>query len=101
MRIAKRAIARTDVAVACPAALVHCCRAPGMPEQIFLGGGKSTNSPMRRLVARPPGITRVPIHLSRVVQARELHSRMRSEEHTSELQSRGLISYAVFCLQKK
>src|ERR1043165_1694433 len=27
--------------------------------------------------------------------------RMRSEEHTSELQSRGLISYAVFCLKKK
>src|SRR5213594_5245469 len=25
----------------------------------------------------------------------------RSEEHTSELQSRTLISYAVFCLQKK
>src|ERR1043165_10166179 len=25
----------------------------------------------------------------------------RSEEHTSELQSRGLISYAVFCLGKK
>src|ERR1043165_10190117 len=28
-------------------------------------------------------------------------SRNRSEEHTSELQSRGLISYAVFCLKKK
>src|ERR1043165_1516446 len=28
-------------------------------------------------------------------------SRTRSEEHTSELQSRGLISYAVFCLKKK
>ena len=27
--------------------------------------------------------------------------RARSEEHTSELQSRGLISYAVFCLKKK
>src|ERR1043165_10257670 len=27
--------------------------------------------------------------------------RCRSEEHTSELQSRGLISYAVFCLKKK
>src|SRR5216110_3039498 len=26
---------------------------------------------------------------------------MRSEEHTSELQSRELISYAVFCLKKK
>src|ERR1043165_10213422 len=25
----------------------------------------------------------------------------RSEEHTSELQSSGLISYAVFCLKKK
>src|SRR5213596_4077981 len=27
--------------------------------------------------------------------------RGRSEEHTSELQSHGLISYAVFCLKKK
>src|SRR5216110_1370470 len=27
--------------------------------------------------------------------------RVRSEEHTSELQSRELISYAVFCLKKK
>src|SRR5213596_1374758 len=28
-------------------------------------------------------------------------ARLRSEEHTSELQSHGLISYAVFCLKKK
>src|SRR5213596_4281753 len=28
-------------------------------------------------------------------------SSWRSEEHTSELQSHGLISYAVFCLKKK
>ena len=28
-------------------------------------------------------------------------ARTRSEEHTSELQSRELISYAVFCLKKK
>src|SRR5213596_1422103 len=28
-------------------------------------------------------------------------ARCRSEEHTSELQSHGLISYAVFCLKKK
>src|SRR5216110_4001330 len=28
-------------------------------------------------------------------------SERRSEEHTSELQSRELISYAVFCLKKK
>src|SRR5213594_5242210 len=29
------------------------------------------------------------------------YGRRRSEEHTSELQSRTLISYAVFCLKKK
>src|SRR5213596_3811256 len=29
------------------------------------------------------------------------HPAWRSEEHTSELQSHGLISYAVFCLKKK
>src|SRR3546814_5464002 len=29
------------------------------------------------------------------------HSRLRSEEHTSELQSLMRISYAVFCLNKK
>ena len=27
--------------------------------------------------------------------------RLRSEEHTSELQSQSTISYAVFCLKKK
>src|ERR1043165_10000233 len=30
-----------------------------------------------------------------------ISNRARSEEHTSELQSRGLISYAVFCLNKQ
>src|SRR3546814_4108330 len=33
--------------------------------------------------------------------ARDLNSIMRSEEHTSELQSLMRISYAVFCLKKK
>src|SRR3546814_9745821 len=32
---------------------------------------------------------------------RPLEDRMRSEEHTSELQSLMRISYAVFCLKKK
>src|SRR3546814_18949909 len=31
----------------------------------------------------------------------ERHAEMRSEEHTSELQSLMRISYAVFCLKKK
>src|SRR3546814_8948749 len=33
--------------------------------------------------------------------ARNLNGRMRSDEHTSELQSLMRISYAVFCLKKK
>src|SRR3546814_1223226 len=43
--------------------------------------------------------------LAAVVGRRRLHRqqarRLRSEEHTSELQSLMRISYAVFCLQKK
>src|SRR3546814_3304896 len=35
------------------------------------------------------------------VCARQLDPRLRSEEHTSELQSLMRISYAVFCLKKK
>src|SRR3546814_6166600 len=33
--------------------------------------------------------------------AKEKHTKIRSEEHTSELQSLMRISYAVFCLKKK
>src|SRR3546814_8042682 len=35
------------------------------------------------------------------VDRAEIHDRVRSEEHTSELQSLMRISYAVFCLKKK
>src|SRR3546814_5534887 len=36
-----------------------------------------------------------------LIQYRSEHESMRSEEHTSELQSLMRISYAVFCLKKK
>src|SRR3546814_11617561 len=36
-----------------------------------------------------------------IFQHRVFHLRVRSEEHTSELQSLMRISYAVFCLKKK
>ena len=35
------------------------------------------------------------------VRYRDWETRKRSEEHTSELQSPLIISYAVFCLKKK
>src|SRR3546814_6596281 len=37
----------------------------------------------------------------RQVEFADLHHQLRSEEHTSELQSLMRISYAVFCLKKK
>src|SRR3546814_8652580 len=40
-------------------------------------------------------------HLLHAVLRRRLGEHVRSEEHTSELQSLMLISYAVFCLKKK
>src|SRR3546814_3636658 len=42
------------------------------------------------------------VRLERDVEARDRYGRLlRSEEHTSELQSLMRISYAVFCLKKK
>src|SRR3546814_10513757 len=41
------------------------------------------------------------VHESEVRGFRSLAASMRSEEHTSELQSLMRISYAVFCLKKK
>src|ERR1043165_4513275 len=64
------------------------------------------------MIRRPPRSTLFPyttLFRSQVELAGERRGRhvrrrgcdQRSEEHTSELQSRGLISYAVFCLKKK
>ena len=44
-------------------------------------------------------VAETPAEPSEAVGANEVCAR--SEEHTSELQSRGLISYAVFCLKKQ
>src|ERR1043165_8897489 len=38
---------------------------------------------------------------SNVTTAQSIPFVKRSEEHTAELQSRGLIAYALFCLKKK
>src|SRR3546814_8637588 len=58
--------------------------------------------------AKPLARTREVVEIIRKVLAREApvtndgpHHRLRSEEHTSELQSLMRISYAVFCLKKK
>src|SRR3546814_4939112 len=47
------------------------------------------------LLRRPPGREAYPGDIFYI------HSRLRSDEHTSELQSLMRISYAVFCFKKK
>src|SRR3546814_9496785 len=49
--------------------------------------------------ARPPALAGAPRQRRRLVPVRL--GQLRSEEHTSELQSLMRISYAVFCLKKK
>src|SRR3546814_2448887 len=57
------------------------------------------DSPDRLRVTTPPDapVSSVPLMLRSTVSS----SVLRSEEHTSELQSLMRISYAVFCLKKK
>src|SRR3546814_6549208 len=59
------------------------------------------------MITSPPGIQLAGVTtLARSVSwrlsiTRRISSKLRSEEHTSELQSLMRISYAVFCLKKK
>src|SRR5213596_751336 len=57
--------------------------------------------PTRRSSDRPPRAGRSRHHWAFVIARMPRPCGERSEEHTSELQSHGLISYAVFCWKKK
>src|SRR3546814_10362032 len=60
-----------------------------------LGGGDLDDAPVLEDVLVHLGAD--PVHR----EADQAHADLRSEEHTSELQSLMRISYAVFCLTKK
>src|SRR3546814_2128405 len=60
----------------------------------------STHGSRQRLPGRQPGV-RTEASYHSAASAVAAPGRMRSEEHTSELQSLMRISYAVFCLNKK
>src|SRR3546814_1981786 len=63
---------------------------------LFRSNDDTGDDPVRRLATLPPALRARQIdRLSRTRTA------LRSEEHTSELQSLMRISYAVFCLKKK
>src|SRR3546814_6321878 len=77
------------------------------------GKGKSLSTTIERQIAMLRAVPREPLRrtVSELVQklcdeghdvtTRTVQRDMRSEEHTSELQSLMRISYAVFCLKKK
>src|SRR3546814_1552387 len=78
--------------------------------EVEAGGGAFELGRQLRLraaqrLARLPFLGRIsPLHDEVVLRAVDAHAvpvALRSEEHTSELQSLMRISYAVFCLKKK
>src|SRR3546814_8073074 len=64
---------------------------------------RTTETKPRKLIAERSQATRREYRSSWIglVSETQLHLNLRSEEHTSELQSLMRISYAVFCLKKK
>src|SRR3546814_4661105 len=57
--------------------------------------------PQSRRAGEREGAGQVRVENRAPILQRDLGQRLRSEEHTSELQSLMRISYAVFCLKKK
>src|SRR3546814_2940828 len=72
-------------------------RAVGMQEEVGAGGGGRRLAPVIRR-----DLARLTVEMDQKCAAADARAlRLRSEEHTSELQSLMRISYAVFCLKKK
>src|SRR3546814_5713907 len=83
---------------------------PPPPRPSPRGGGRQARRARRRAWLQCPPVGFNPIRWQRLCSrpifqastcATAARSAMRSEEHTSELQSLMRISYAVFCLKKK
>src|SRR3546814_10807364 len=82
------------------------CKGPSPPRSVALEAALQfpVGDPTIVLELLPAGSVQVMLH-DLVAKGRAQHlrllQRLRSEEHTSELQSLMRISYAVFCLKKK
>src|SRR3546814_9860269 len=62
----------------------------------------SVKTPPVRPISHGPGVAETNTDSGRICShSSNLSGRLRSEEHTSELQSLMRISYAVFCFKKK
>src|SRR3546814_7668257 len=85
---------------------------PLLEERLFVFAAKGFKGFPRQKKVRLAGLTELPLvmptnmHglrslLAGAIGQQDLSLNIRSEEHTSELQSLMRISYAVFCLKKK
>src|SRR3546814_6752534 len=86
----------------CPATRQEKAGAPLLHDdpQIRLEIGPGRQAVLQGMLAGPAGLDR-PRGLAETRCGRGLDHAVRSEEHTSELQSLMRISYAVFCLKQK
>src|SRR3546814_8615409 len=66
-------------------------------DAVIIGSGIKT----REIAADPLMLGRIRLDPARQLIGAQCSGTLRSEEHTSELQSLMRISYAVFCLKKK
>src|SRR3546814_1711982 len=83
------------------AARRQCLRGVALPVLMLpaYGGDLGRAVPLREAAERRAGLDR--LQLLRVADKHDLRARLlRSDEHTSELQSLMRISYAVFCFKK-
>src|SRR3546814_4664890 len=68
---------------------------------VYQNEAEFLRNPPPTLNATGSGPTQISPHSYDLLESVNVHLYCRSEEHTSELQSLMLISYAVFCLQQK
>src|SRR3546814_2090673 len=72
---------------------------------VLIADGQESDDATRAMLAAVATVTDKPVRWMVVGSVHEDHTggtgALRSEEHTSELQSLMRISYAVFCLKKK
>src|SRR3546814_19014550 len=79
------------------------CHTLSLPDALPISPsvGRVTPCPMSAWMARMPQTTSASSEIFSTPSTRPRKPPVRSEEHTSELQSLMRISYAVFCLKKK
>src|SRR3546814_4632253 len=80
----------------------HLVDIPALPDDLLADGSADESAPtVTQPATTDTGMESPPCTLTEEDSSGSTHTVVRSEEHTSELQSLIRSSYAAFCLQKK